>query len=899
MHPTIYSCFLFMLSLLSFNLSSQDVFQKFYGTPQNDEGYSLLKLSDGNLLLACATAQNNSSNRDILLIKIDDQGNEIWSTKCGGANDDFPRAVIQTSDLGLAVVGSTYSFGFGGEDVFLVKLGSNGNVQWSKTYGGFNEERGFSLQQTIDGGFIIGGTTQTNSNGNADVFFVKTNASGVVEWSRSMGGGSSDNCFDIKPTSDGGFIFTGAQASYGTGPWDYWLVKITASGNLSWAKAYGGFGEEHSRIVHEANDGGFIIMGHTTSWGAGGWDILMIKTDENGNEQWSKVFGGSANEFAGDFAATGDAYYMATFSESYGNGRDFLVMKIDNNGNLIWGRNIGFVGNDILPFGSQGSIIEYDSESLYMIGKVDAGQLGGSDIFLLKIGKDGNSSCGFENVAPQSFTPTVTTVSLNIGIDDNNSFQNSNFQNSSLVLLSEDICPPPIADFTPSDTIICEGECIAFLDHSLNDPDSWVWNFQGGIPSFSLDQNPVGICFNESGVYEIQLFVSNAYGSDTISTTIEVLASPQINLGADTVLCTGDSLTIAVNDPATTFWEWSTGETAASITISTPGTYWVQAFNGLCSAEDAITIGFEEPIAYLGPDQPICEGESITLSSSQNGATYLWQDGSVDPTYEASEEGWYFVEVRVGECYDIDSMFLSVNPLPVVDLGPDTMICPNTTLILDVFTEEATYLWSDASLNPSLQVSLPGVYSVEVDLNGCTAEDEIEVKVIPAIPPIDIGADSVLCLGFEMMLNANAQFVDQYIWSNGEFGSSTVVSETGSYFVVAANECETINSNIVHVTFKDCNCYFWMPNVFSPNYDGINDEFSPFSDCEVLKYKLNIFNRWGDFVFESTDVRLGWDGTFRGESANIGVYTYFIEATLFRNGVQEKINMEGDVTLIR
>lgn len=899
MHPIICRCFLLPMSLLSFNLSGQDVFQKFYGTPQNDEGYGLLKLDDGNLLLACATAQSNSSNRDILLMKIDNEGNEIWSTKCGGSSDDFPRAIIQTSDLGFAVVGSTYSLGFGGEDVFLVKLNPDGNIQWSKTYGGFSEERGFSLQQTIDGGFIIGGTTKTNSNGNTDAFFVKTNASGDVEWSRSMGGGGSDNCFDIKPTSDGGFILTGAQGSYGTGSWDYWLIKITADGDLSWAKAFGGFGEEHSRIVHEANDGGYIVMGHTTSWGAGGWDILMIKTDEDGNEQWSKVFGGNANEFAGDFAATGDAYYLATFSDSYGNGRDFLVMKIDNSGNLIWGRNIGFVGNDILPFGSQGSIIEYDSESLFMIGKVDVGQLGGSDIFLIKIGKDGSSSCGFENVAPQSFTPTITTVNLNIGIDDNNSFQNSNFQNSSLVLLSEDICPPPIADFTPSDTIICEGECIAFFDYSLNNPDSWFWNFQGGFPSFSLDQNPAGICFNESGVYEIQLIVSNVHGSDTISSTIEVLALPQVNLGADTVLCTGDSLTLVVNDPTIAYLEWSTGETTDSITISTSDTYLVQAFNGLCSAEDAITVDFNEPIADLGPDQLICGGESVTLSSLQNGATYFWQDGSVDSTYEASEEGWYVVEVSLGECSDIDSMFLSLNPLPVVDLGPDTMICPNTTLILDVHTEGATYLWSDGSLNSSLQVSLPGVYSVEVDLNGCPAEDTIEVEISPSISPIDIGTDSVLCLGFEMVLNADAQYVDQYIWSNGEFGNSAVVSETGSYFVAAANECETVNSNIVHVTFKDCNCYFWMPNAFSPNDDGINDIFSPFTDCDALEYKLNIFNRWGDFVFESKDVRSGWDGTFKGKGANIGVYTYFIEATLFRNGVQEKINMEGDVTLIR
>jgi gliding motility-associated-like protein len=899
MNFKLISCFLLLILIPCYNIFSQEAFQKFFGTNLNDEGNSLIKLSDNNLMLACATAENNSTNRDILLIKMDSNGNTIWSKNYGGSNDEVPRVVIETSDSGFAVLGSTKSFGFGGEDIFLIKLDQNGDIQWSKVYGGSNQERGFTLQQTSDGGFILGGSTKSNSNGNHDAIFLKTNAFGDVEWSRSMGGSSTDNCFDIKPTSDGGYIFTGSQDNYGSGSWDYWLVKITAAGNLSWAKAYGGFGEEHSRIVNEANDGGFIIIGHTTTWGAGGWDILLVKTDENGNEQWSKVYGGDSNEFAGSFTATGNAYYIASYSESFGDERDFLLLKIDNNGNMSWAKNYGFPGEDVLPFGSQNSILKYNSESLFLIGKVASGQLGGSDIILQKMNIEGESGCNFDIVNPQTDSPAITTTNVNISVDINGSYQSANFLSSDFEIFSEFFCNLPIASFTPSDTLICEGTCIDFIDNSFNDPDSWLWSFQGGNPSFSSIQNPNNICFNAPGLFEVQLIVSNLAGSDTTFRIIEVLEAPDIDLGTDTTLCPDQLLTLSIDDPSITSLEWSNGSNLEMITVSNPGIYWVIAQNGNCDVSDSITINYNQPEANLGTDISICEGETVLLASFQNGANYLWQDGSTNTTFEASQEGWYSVEVIIGNCNDIDSLFLDINPIPFIDIGVDTIICQNHTLTLDAYFPDAEYLWNDGSISASIQVAQAGIYEVEVSLNNCISTDMIEIMNFPSISAIDIGMDTTLCLGFELILNASAENANEFVWSNNIQGQSISVSESGSYFVTASNECESITSNIIDVIFENCNCGFYIPNVFTPDYDGVNDVFRPSTNCEVIQYNLKIFGRWGEFVFESNEFNIGWDGTFKSKNAISDVYIYLIDAVSSRNGFIENIQLKGDVTLIR
>ncbi|MFZ8835330.1 MAG: hypothetical protein ACO2O5_14235, partial [Candidatus Caldipriscus sp.] len=158
----------------------------------------------------------------------------------GGASDDWAISVRQTSDGGYIVAGGTESFGAGGWDALLIKTDANGNVQWAKTYGGSNRYRAFSVQQTSDGGYIVGSWISPASSTVDDILLIKTNASGNLQWAKTYGGTGDDQVNSVRQTSDGGYIVAGGTESFGAGDWDALLIKTNASGNLQWAKTYGG-----------------------------------------------------------------------------------------------------------------------------------------------------------------------------------------------------------------------------------------------------------------------------------------------------------------------------------------------------------------------------------------------------------------------------------------------------------------------------------------------------------------------------------------------------------------------------------------------------------------------------------------------------------------------------------
>jgi hypothetical protein len=196
---------------------------------------------------------------------------------------DYAYSVQQTSDGGYIVAGQTYSFGAGNYDVFLVKTDANGDVQWAKTYGGTSSEQAFSVQQTSDGGYIVAAYTTSFGAGNNDFFFIKTDANGNVQWAKTYGGTNEDWASSVQQTSDGEYIVAGYTASFGAGSYDIFLIKADASGNVQWAKTYGGTSYDYATSVQQTSDGGYIVAGQTYSFGAGGGDFFLIKTDENGN----------------------------------------------------------------------------------------------------------------------------------------------------------------------------------------------------------------------------------------------------------------------------------------------------------------------------------------------------------------------------------------------------------------------------------------------------------------------------------------------------------------------------------------------------------------------------------------------------------------------------------------
>jgi len=208
----------------------------------------------------------------------------------GGDKDDWGSSLIQTSDGGYAIAGSYSFFGYKDEvdevyagDVYLVKLDANGNLQWTKTIGGEKTDRGFSLIQTSDGGYAIAGKTESFGAGDRDVYVVKLDAKGNLQWTKTIGGPADEVGFSLIQTSDGGYAIAGKTESFGAGGADVYVVKLDANGNLQWTKTIGGPKDDGGSSLIQTSDGGYAIAGETYSFGAGGRDVYVVKLDKNGD----------------------------------------------------------------------------------------------------------------------------------------------------------------------------------------------------------------------------------------------------------------------------------------------------------------------------------------------------------------------------------------------------------------------------------------------------------------------------------------------------------------------------------------------------------------------------------------------------------------------------------------
>jgi hypothetical protein len=227
------------------------------------------------------------------------------------------------------VAGWTESFGAGLDDIILIKTDANGNVQWAKTYGGISVDRAYSVQQTSDGGYIVAVRTWSF----VGIILIKTDANGDIQWAKTYG---YDQASSVQQTSDGGYIVAGVTYLFGAGYIDLFLIKTDANGNVQWAKTYGGTNNDWARSVQQTSDGGYIVAGETYSFGAGYYDIFLIKTDANGNVQWAKTYGGTSYDYAHSVQQTSDGgYIVAGYTQSFGAGwYDIILIKTDANGNI-------------------------------------------------------------------------------------------------------------------------------------------------------------------------------------------------------------------------------------------------------------------------------------------------------------------------------------------------------------------------------------------------------------------------------------------------------------------------------------------------------------------------------------------------------------------------------------
>jgi len=253
--------------------AAQTSWWRTYGGTLTDQGWSVQQTSDGGYIIAGRTYSFGAGNSDVYLTKTNTPGDTLWTRTYGGTSEDDGYSVQQTTDSGYIITGYTASFSAGG--VYLIRTNASGDTLWTRTYGYLGDGRG--VQQTSDGGFIIAGA------GYRDVYLIKTTASGDTLWTRTYGGTSEDVGTSVQQTLDGGYIVAGYTLTFGAGGYDAYLIKTDASGDTMWTRTYGGTGDDQGYSVQQTSDGGYIIAGRTYSFGAGNSDVYLIKTDSLGN----------------------------------------------------------------------------------------------------------------------------------------------------------------------------------------------------------------------------------------------------------------------------------------------------------------------------------------------------------------------------------------------------------------------------------------------------------------------------------------------------------------------------------------------------------------------------------------------------------------------------------------
>jgi hypothetical protein len=376
-----------------------------YGGIYTEEAYSGVRTSDGGYAILGSTYSYGAGDHDIYLLRLDALGNTIWSRTYGGIATEYGYDIQRTGDGGFVVVGVTYSSGAGNGDVWLLRLDSLGGVIWSHTYGGTGKDTGRSVR-AVSGGFIIGGGTSSFGHGYDDFYLIRTNTLGDTVWTRTYGGSGGEVAFGTRPTPDGGFVMCGATGSFGVGYSSMYVVKTDGNGDTLWTATYGGSKADLGYGIEVTLDGGLVMIGATASYGAGEYDIYLVKTDPNGFLEWEKTYGGAMTDQGFSVRTVPDGgYLIAGTTASYGSGKfDGWAIRTDPVGTVQWQRTYGGTKSDYCYYSVT------DNNAWVLIGHTFSYGAGGSDVFINKITADGATSVDDDN---KPLLPEVFVLSQN------------------------------------------------------------------------------------------------------------------------------------------------------------------------------------------------------------------------------------------------------------------------------------------------------------------------------------------------------------------------------------------------------------------------------------------------------------------------------------------------------
>lgn len=443
---------------------------------------------------------------------------------------------------------------------------------------------------------------------------------------------------------------------------------------------------------------------------------------------------------------------------------------------------------------------------------------------------------------------------------------------------------PPVVNLGNS-VRFCRGS--SFNLNAQNPGCTYQWNTGDSTQVISI---------YDPGLYWV--IITNDCGSITDSINV-IVEDPlnTLNLGQDTTICQGDSILLDTK-LAGVSTKWNNGVGTNSIYVKETGSYWVEVTNTCGTWEDTIHVTvLDVPVFNLGADLALCSsGNGLTIIGPGGMHRYLWSTGATTKDLLVTTPGLYWV-TAFNECFSFaDTVQVREDSPLEIQLGADTTLCEGEVLTLRLnLTGTPDITWSDGSKGTDLDITATGLYYVSA-VNACGVfSDTIEVLFDEYLNPDP--EELIVCRDDSLPVDLR-NFEQNFVWSDGSVEKLRYFSEAGVYSIFISNRCGTFTKNYT-VEVSNCDCPFFTANAFTPNEDGLNDNFVVSHSCDLTDFRLQIFNRWGKIVYDGYDDQQGWDGNYQSQPMPAGIYTYSVSYYWVVYGDKHMRYKTGTLTLVR
>lgn len=748
--------------------------------------------SDGGYALV------GSNNNDAMLQKLDSNLAVEWTKSYGGTQNDNFQDVVPVPGGGFACIGNTASWGAGSNDYFVVRTDASGNHLWSKAYGTSGSDLGVCIDTTSDGQLIVSGRGKPGPGGFAQWTLKLDISNGNIIWNRAFGGNGFDIAYRVRTLSDGNIMLAGMMWGQGAGLDDGSLLKFDVNGNIIFRKWYGNNANDGFFDFTELTDGSLIMTGYHGGWTNQGW---VLKTDALGQIQWAKGFDGSADALLRRVAAlpSGELLVGGWAENVVDSSRDATAIKLTATGDTLWAQSIGGTGSD-----DGFEFLTDASDNVWFYGNSDSLGFGDYDMTRYLPGTNGT----VPDCHAAAWHPTVTT--LNVSTGTAGSFNSASGSTATptptvtnITLSDSSLCGGCVAGISGSSSG-CVGDSMVFVASCSNaSAASWLVNGQALTASLELDTS-----FSIPGNYSVSFVVAGTGGcTDTASIDVTVYALANLNaMATPDSICLGDSTSLSAS--GANVFVWSNGVStdsvfapfaSQSITVTATDT------NG-CSANDTVAIVVHSlpTTSITSNSDTVCLGDSVTLSAATNFMA-SWTNGVTDsqPFAPAGTTTYTVTVTDTNGCSITDSTEIVVLALPtaLANASADSVCLGDTVLLTGSGTPGIA--WDNGIVDGvSFTPMATHTYVVTgTDASGCINTDSITVTSVPL--PLVVAAVNVdtICEDYPVSLAATG--ADTYLWSNGVAngqafvpGITTTLSVTGtSAFGCNATDSITI---VVH-----------------------------------------------------------------------------------------------------